>query len=54
MSAPADVENPEAIEIVADLYRRDFRDLMTRYQETSDAAQAIRLRDQLVHEVFGG
>jgi hypothetical protein len=41
------------IERVAALYRRDFRDLMARYQETSDPAQATRLRDQLVHEVFG-
>lgn len=41
------------IESVAALYRRDFRDLMTLYQETSDPAQAIRLRDRLVHEVFG-
>jgi hypothetical protein len=41
------------IESIADLYRRDFRDLMTRSQETSDPAQAIPLRDQLVHEVFG-
>jgi len=41
------------IESVAGLYSRDFRDLMTRYQETSDPARAIRLRDQLVHEIFG-
>jgi hypothetical protein len=41
------------IESIARLYRRDFRDLMNRYQETSDPAQAIHWRDQLVHEVFG-
>jgi hypothetical protein len=41
------------IETVAGLYRRDFRNLMARYQDASDPAQAKRLRDLLVHEVFG-
>jgi hypothetical protein len=41
------------IETVAGLYRRDFRNLMARYQEVGDPAEAKRLRDLLVHEVFG-
>jgi len=41
------------IDRVADLYRRGFRDLMVRYEKTSDRDEASRLRDQLVHEVFG-
>lgn len=41
------------IDKVAEVYRRQFRDLMTAYQNSIDSAEAIRLRDQLVREVFG-
>ena len=42
------------IEKVAEVYRAHFRELMTRYQQTSDPTESARLRDQLVREVFGG
>jgi len=38
---------------LAESYNRYFRELMTHYQETSDAPEATRLRDQIVREVFG-
>jgi hypothetical protein len=41
------------IEKIAEAYRRHFRDLMTRYQDTKDPAETARLRDRLVGEVFG-
>ena len=41
------------IEKVADVYRTHFRELMARYQQTSDPAESARLRDRLVSEVFG-
>lgn len=41
------------IEKTAELYGARFRELMTLYQETSDEAEAARLRDRLVREVFG-
>ena len=41
------------IEKITDIYPRYFRDLMSRYQKTSDPLEAMYLRDQLVREVFG-
>jgi hypothetical protein len=41
------------IDKIAEVYRVRFRELMTRYQETTDPAEAAQLRDRLVREVFG-
>ena len=41
------------IERITDVYRVYFRDLMNRYQSTDDPSEAVRLRDQLVKEIFG-
>ncbi len=41
------------IEKISENYRGYFRDLMTRYQETTDPLETTRLRDQLLREVFG-
>ncbi len=41
------------IEKVTEAYHRHFRELMSRYQSTSDQAEGARLRDQLVQEIFG-
>jgi hypothetical protein len=41
------------IEKVAEAYRRQFRELMTAYQNAGEPEETIRLRDQLVSEVFG-
>jgi hypothetical protein len=41
------------IEKVSDVYRRRFRDLMTRYQTTKNPSETVRLRDEIVREVFG-
>jgi hypothetical protein len=41
------------IKKVAEAYRRQFRELMTAYQNAGDPEETIRLRDQLVGEVFG-
>jgi hypothetical protein len=41
------------IEKICESYQRYFRDLMSRYQVAGDPAESMRLRDQLVQEVFG-
>ena len=41
------------IEKITEAYRHYFRDLMTCYQNTNNPSEMIRLRDQLVREVFG-
>lgn len=41
------------IEVVAEVYRLYFRNLMTRYQNSDDPHETNQLRDQLVKEVFG-
>jgi hypothetical protein len=38
---------------ITDAYREYFRELMTRYQNSSNPDESNRLRDQLVREVFG-
>src|SRR5712692_6507411 len=50
------LESSSAVALIdkaVEVYRARFRELMTRYQQTSDPAEAARLRDQLVREVFG-
>ena len=41
------------IEKICESYRLYFRDLMSRYQVAADPAESIRLRDEVVREVFG-
>ena len=38
---------------ITDAYQVYFTDLMNRYQNTNDPSEEVRLRDQLVKEVFG-
>ena|SRR5437667_9508492 len=40
------------VEKIAEVYHRNFRDLMTRYQDTKDPSKTTRLRDRLVGEIF--
>jgi len=41
------------IEKICEAYSRQFRRMMTRYQDATGPAEATQLRDQLVHEIFG-
>jgi len=41
------------IDEIRDAYQRYFRQMMSRYQEATEAPEMTRLRDELVREVFG-
>ena len=50
------LESSSAVSLIekgSEAYRRYFRELMTRYQNTKDPSETARLRDLLVREVFG-
>ena len=41
------------IEKIRESYDEHFRLMMNQYQNSLDSAESTRLRDQLIHEVFG-
>ena len=41
------------IDKISEAYNRYFRRMMNRYQNETDPAGTVKLRDQLVREVFG-